>query len=151
MSHLIAQKEKESESKITKEDLHLIKGYNDFMQRIRKEDLLIKQKRREEDFLIKQKRSEELKQKRREEDFLLKQKRREEDFLLKQKRREEDFLKSKKFAPLNVLKKQIRMSNTIKDSSMKKREEVITLNEESDEEQGISSKTIENGMKKEEN
>jgi len=147
MSHLIAQKEKESESKITKEDLHLIKGYNDFMQRIRKEDLLIKQKRREEDFLIKQKR--------REEDFLLKQvisqRRKKEDFLLKQKRREEDFLKSKKFAPLNVLKKQIRMSNTIKDSSMKKREEVITLNEESDEEQGISSKTIENGMKKEEN
>ena len=143
MSHLIAQKEKESESKITKEDLHLIKGYNDFMQRIRKEDLLIKQKRREEDFLIKQKR--------REEDFLIKQKRREEDFLLKQKRREEDFLKSKKFAPLNVLKKQIRMSNTIKDSSMKKREEVITLNEESDEEQGISNKTIEDGMKKEEN
>ena len=147
MSHLIAQKEKESESKITKEDLHLIKGYNDFMQRIRKEDLLIKQKRREEDFLIKQKR--------REEDFLLKQVisqiRKKEDFLLKQKRREEDFLRSKKFAPLNVLKKQIRMSNTIKDSSMKKREEVITLNEESDEEQGISSKTIENGMKKEEN
>ena len=147
MSHLIAQKEKESESKITKEDLHLIKGYNDFMQRIRKEDLLIKQKRREEDFLIKQKR--------REEDFLLKQvisqRRKKEDFLLKQKRREEDFLRSKKFAPLNVLKKQIRMSNTIKDSSMKKREEVITLNEESDEEQGISSKTIENGMKKEEN
>ena len=147
MPHLIAQKEKESESKITKEDLHLIKGYNDFMQRIRKEDLLIKQKRREEDFLIKQKR--------REEDFLLKQvisqRRKKEDFLLKQKRREEDFLKSKKFAPLNVLKKQIRMSNTIKDSSMKKREEVITLNEESDEEQGISNKTIENGMKKEEN
>lgn len=143
MSHLISQKEKERETKITKEDLHLIKEYTDFKQQIRKEDFLIKQKRIEEDFLIKQKR--------REEDFLLKQKRREEDFLIKKKRRKEEFLKSKKFAPLKALKKQIRMIDNIKDSSMEEKEVAITLNEESDEEQGMSSKTIENGMKKEEN